>query len=758
MFSYLFTIDEFLEHCETISYITENKVIKPIENASSYDDCKRCEVSNHSDCNDQCPHMPYLVAWLVDRVADANWGKAGDGIGGLGSTEIYAWCRSVCVYMYRIIKAIKGAQITDPGKIAIGLEYYLEADKKGRSDVILAGFGENNEKNIIIVELKQYSNIAGIEIDEKNDIKWTYDFNRSKHTVLSPAQQVREYCRAFNTSIDSSNDIDPIRFYPCVYLHNMNIDNLTKIDEKDEYFDLVDDGKALSDKQIGYDYEGIRLYVGNAPDPSIDDLNDYEKSFANYILSVIRKGTTNDHEEVRDARSIIDDLRHRTKALSVNELVDAMVWDGTGDNPYEKYLRSDQRALINQGSGNDCLKSHVDNNITCIDIVRGGPGSGKTFIAFLLFNYCINKGKNVVFCLRAASPQNVYTDTLLKMIIEAGKEQPEPVRSLIGTLRDKGNSFNRKKEKIRESVRNSECADSTLKRLLDIFCRMYYWSEILDSDERYDVIIFDEAQRFNGTSVDLKTVAQKGNLVVFLGDTYQIISDKEKVNPLIAGNFQGRIVNEYRLWSQFRCNQDEGYVTWLENKLNITYGNEGVEESAFSTPGCRPGMNIRLSDLDFKPEIISLTSRQELLGYINDRNFFVSAGPWMPPIAIRPRYGSPGPVSICINGRDEAFNINELNLSFHRQGITDNNQLFDIYDLFGLEHENVLVIIGKDVRFENDRIVIDRSEINDPAISGITDDKMIRIVKNIYRILMTRGTKKCYIYCMDNNLRDHLMR
>ena len=167
-------------------------------------------------------------------------------------------------------------------------------------------------------------------------------------------------------------------------------------------------------------------------------------------------------------------------------------------------------------------------------------------------------------------------------------------------------------------------------------------------------------------------------------------------------------------------------------------------------------MDISLSDLDFKPQIISLTDKDDLLNYINDGNFTVLAGPWMNPDDVRPRYGIPGPVSITINGIEESFDIDELNICYHRQGITDNNQLFDIYDLFGLEQKNILVIIGKDVRFENDGIVIDRDEIRDDKIIRITDnDKMVRIVKNIYRILLTRGMEKCYIYCMDDGLRDH---
>ena len=78
------------------------------------------------------------------------------------------------------------------------------------------------------------------------------------------------------------------------------------------------------------------------------------------------------------------------------------------------------------------------------------------------------------------------------------------------------------------------------------------------------------------------------------------------------------------------------------------------------------------------------------------------------------------------------------------------------------------VIIGPDMRYENGHIVTDASKRakTDKSLNGIK--KMAkenpeeayktadRIIKNTYRTLMTRGMKGCFVYCVDEGLRDYL--
>jgi hypothetical protein len=80
------------------------------------------------------------------------------------------------------------------------------------------------------------------------------------------------------------------------------------------------------------------------------------------------------------------------------------------------------------------------------------------------------------------------------------------------------------------------------------------------------------------------------------------------------------------------------------------------------------------------------------------------------------------------------------------------------------------VIIGPDLRFEYGRVITDYTKraFTDKSIHGLK--KMHRedppkarkladeIIKNTYRTLMTRGMKGCYVYCVDEGLREYIKR
>ncbi len=77
------------------------------------------------------------------------------------------------------------------------------------------------------------------------------------------------------------------------------------------------------------------------------------------------------------------------------------------------------------------------------------------------------------------------------------------------------------------------------------------------------------------------------------------------------------------------------------------------------------------------------------------------------------------------------------------------------------------VIIGEDLRYD-DGIITDftKRARTDQSIKGLKGmyrkdrDKAEaiadRIIKNTYRTLLTRGQKGCYIYCVDEKLKEYL--
>ena len=98
------------------------------------------------------------------------------------------------------------------------------------------------------------------------------------------------------------------------------------------------------------------------------------------------------------------------------------------------------------------------------------------------------------------------------------------------------------------------------------------------------------------------------------------------------------------------------------------------------------------------------------------------------------------------------------------------NEIGCIHTSQGLEFDYVGVIIGNDMRFENDHVVTDfhKRARTDQSLKGIkklykeNPQKALKeadeIIKNTYRTLMTRGMKGCYIYCTDTNLAEYLKK
>ena len=96
------------------------------------------------------------------------------------------------------------------------------------------------------------------------------------------------------------------------------------------------------------------------------------------------------------------------------------------------------------------------------------------------------------------------------------------------------------------------------------------------------------------------------------------------------------------------------------------------------------------------------------------------------------------------------------------------NEIGCIHTCQGLEFDYVGVIIGEDIRYENGKIITDftKRDSGDKSIKGIKKlykenkeealAKADEIIKNTYRVLLTRGMKGCYIYCRDEALQNYL--
>lgn len=85
------------------------------------------------------------------------------------------------------------------------------------------------------------------------------------------------------------------------------------------------------------------------------------------------------------------------------------------------------------------------------------------------------------------------------------------------------------------------------------------------------------------------------------------------------------------------------------------------------------------------------------------------------------------------------------------------NQIGCVYTAQGFEFDYVGVILGPDIEYDqkNDCLKCLPSKNKKTRVSGKKGEELIR---NIYRVLMSRGKSGCYIFCCDPNVAKYLQR
>ena len=90
------------------------------------------------------------------------------------------------------------------------------------------------------------------------------------------------------------------------------------------------------------------------------------------------------------------------------------------------------------------------------------------------------------------------------------------------------------------------------------------------------------------------------------------------------------------------------------------------------------------------------------------------------------------------------------------------DQIGCIHTSQGLEFDHVGVIIGKDLVYRDGKVMTDYTKRakTDQSLRGLKKmaDKSIadKIIRDTYKVLLTRGQKSCYVYAEDDALRDYI--
>ncbi len=210
-------------------------------------------------------------------------------------------------------------------------------------------------------------------------------------------------------------------------------------------------------------------------------------------------------------------------------------------------------------------------------------------------------------------------------------------------------------------------------------------------------------------------------------------------------NSEFKCNDNLRLTSQFRCNGSDSYIAFLDNLLEIREtANTTLDESL---------------DFDFRVYDDPCAMREDLrkLNEINNKARMVAGYTY----DWESKKDSEKMDIILPNGFEAQWNFNSTNTwaidkdSFDQVGCIHTSQ--------GLEFDYIGVIIGKDLRYENGKIITDISKRSrsDASVKGINKkpnaaELAKRIIKDTYKVLLTRGQKGCFVYCEDKALANHI--
>lgn len=274
--------------------------------------------------------------------------------------EYQSWSNS----MQHMCNALDDSYISDDCNVAI--EYKLPLTGK-RIDFLIEGKDERNQKNIVIVELKQWEYS---DPTSRPDIVKTYTGGRVRE-VTHPSYQASSYAeilKGFNESVTEEN----INLIPCAYLHNYREDLRRNIDST-YYADAIQKAPLF----LGTDCANLRNFIKQY----------IHKRSGKDLLMLIENGRLRPSKSLQDTLASM--LRGNTEFYLIDEQKVA----------YETVKRK-LKNILERGE-----------NKTTI-IIKGGPGTGKSVVAIQLLCDLIRQNYTALYVTKNAAPRNVYFERL----------------------------------------------------------------------------------------------------------------------------------------------------------------------------------------------------------------------------------------------------------------------------------------------------------------------------------------------------------
>ena len=615
-------------------------------------------------------------------------------------SEISSWTNNAP----HISKLLYDANVSDS---YVTFEFLVPFSRK-RIDCVIYGKGADGKQNVVHMELKQWSNKGvtlgdsdgNFKAEEKNDdvvFNVTAYTGHANRIVPHPSQQVKGYQGYLSNFIEviSNEELHLKGVAYCYnYLKNHPKHPTFLFDEK--YQELLEEYPTYAKDQKDELVAKLSYLLKGG-----DGLSIFNKMISSPIRpskKLLNEVTTMIEEGNTSAFSLLED-----QIVARNIILDKI------------------RPML-KGDNKDIQKNVI--------IVKGGPGTGKTVIALHLLAELAKLNKN-------GHGFNVQYATKSKPLLEGVRHQIRPNTRIL---------FQNVTSYIPASV----------------------------DENSVDVLLVDEAHRIQKSANNQYTKAEKrtnlpqidtiirsAKVTVFFIDDQQAIRGVEIGSTGLVKEAAKRWnahVEECELTSQFRCNGSDNYMDWMEQVLynkpiTSSFSTDDFDLRVFDTPQ-------EMYDLLVKQNNVPNQTARIMAGFCWPWSDDVVDGDLVKDVQIG-EFAMPWETKDSVPyARLTKKYPKWYEWAYKPLGV---EQVGCIYTAQGFEFDYAGVIIGEDLRYDNrtGKIYTDRTACKDPVLrrnvkeANMTFDDYVR---NIYRVLMSRGMKGCYLYIVDVPLRNYIKK
>jgi uncharacterized protein len=305
-----------------------------------------------------------MIIYFSDKVGflrDMDSGVIGETISNLmreysfrrsSPNEVRSWENSF-PFMDRTLRGMPEV----PDDAGISIEYHIPNSAR-RIDFIISGRDTNKEEAVVIIELKQWTQIESTDNPSVVRVRYQHGITNTTH----PCYQAWSYARLiqdYNETVQNEN----ISLFPCAFLHNYQSDG-------------VIDGPKYAE-----DIDRAPLFLKN----DIERLRSFIKKYIKYgddgkILERIDNG------KIKPSKQLSE---HLVSLLQGNP---------------EFVLIDDQKVAYEEVL--NLLRS--DNDQKNVVIIEGGPGTGKSVLAINLLVEITKQEKVAQYVTKNSAPRMVY--------------------------------------------------------------------------------------------------------------------------------------------------------------------------------------------------------------------------------------------------------------------------------------------------------------------------------------------------------------